>query len=257
MPRHSRLDIAGVPQLVLQRGTDDRPIFRCGEDRRQYLMKLQISSTRYACSVHAYALLPNEVCLLATGAMPRAVSRMMQSLGRRYAHYANARDQTEGGFWCGRYRSCPVGGEEHVVRAMCYVDGCPVRVGMVDEVGACEWSSHACHAEGIVVPGLVSHPAYAALGTNGPTRRSKYRALLAACAADAEEILLHIEQGRAWGNERFVQEIAAQFGGCGPARPRGRPRKAKLKAPIFSLATVSPFLLTASIAIMQTAALQM
>lgn len=223
MPRRPRLDVPGCPQLVLQRGLEGKPTFRSAMDFRRFLDEMRVSSTSCGCMVHAYALLPFEVRLLVTGTAPGSVSRMMQSLGRRYAYHANARDGSRGACWQGRYRSCPVG-ESHALLASGYVELSPVRAGFVSNAAAYRWSSYACNALGIPNP-LISSPAgYLALAEQGCEKRARYRELLAG-GLGGETILMHIQQGRAWGDARFLRKVARLFGDRGTAKPRGRPRK--------------------------------
>lgn len=245
MPRRSRLDLAGSPQLVLQRGLEGKPTFRCAADFRRYLEELRVSSISYGCAIHAYALLPREVRLLVTGNEPRAVSRMMQSLGRRYAYYMNARDQSEGACWQGRYRSCPVGGDSHGLLASGYVERSPITAGFVSNPAAYRWSSYACNALGLTDPVIKPQAAYLALAGQGCAPHTRYRALLVD-RLDGETILMHIQQGRAWGDARFLRKVAKMFGDRGTAKPRGRPRKPRHKSRSLSYfpMTLSLFLLT-------------
>jgi len=245
LPRRSRLEVVGSPQLILQRGLATKPTFRCATDFRRYLEDLRASSALYRCKVHAYALLPREVRLLVTGDDPGAVSRMMQSLGRRYAYYVNARDDSAGACWEGRYHSCPIGGDSHVVLACGYVELSPIRAGFVSNAAAYRWSSYACNALGIPDPAIDPPMAYLALAEQGSDRRARYRALLAD-GLDSATILMHIRQGRAWGDARFLRRVARMFGDRGIVKPRGRPGKLKPGSSTVShlLITLSPFLLT-------------
>lgn len=248
LPRHSRLDIPGSPQLVLQRGVDLKPTFRCAADFRRYLEALRVSSASYGCEVHAYALLPSEVRLLVTGSIPGAVSRMMQSLGRRYAYCINAREGTKGACWQGRYRSCLVG-HAHALLASGYVELTPVRGGVVSNAAAYRWSSYACNALGIPNPVISPPPGYLALAEQDCEKRARYREVLAR-GLNGETILMHVQQGRAWGDAKFLRKVAKLFGDRGAAKPRGRPRKrpfGPIVIPAF-LTTLSPFLLTRWIA---------
>lgn len=258
MPRRARLDVANTPQLVVQCGAEDIPVFGGADDFRRYLSDLQASSSRYGCAIHAYALLPHRVELLVTGAAPGSVPRMMQSLGRRYAQYANARNAKQGACWQGRYRSCPVGGGEYILRAYAHVESSPMRAGCVSDPGAYRWSSYACNGLGDTNPLVVPHPAYTALASRPHVRRGRYRDLLVlSAAADEQEILMHIHQGCAWGGIGFLKRVAAKWGDCPLARPRGRPRKAFSTNPTRVLRTLSPFLLTGSIQLLQTVAAAM
>jgi putative transposase len=225
MPRRARLEIAGASQLVLQSSPDHLPMFFRTRDYRRYLDDLRASSVRCECEVHAYALLPLAASLLVTGSKSGAVARMMQSLGRRYARYANARDGLQGARWQGRYRSCPVGGAEHVLRAAQYVELSPVRAGLVSSPGAYRWSSYAAVVSGTHDPVLTPHAALLALSGKSFVRRARYRRLMEESPRDDVTLRLHLEQGRAWGCEEFLREVAAKYGECRPAKSRGRPRK--------------------------------
>ena len=244
MPRRSRLDVPGSPQLVLQRGVEGKPTFRCAADFRRYIEALQVSSTSYDCMVHAYALLPFEARLLITGSVPGAVSRMMQSLGRRYAYSVNAREGSTGACWQGRYRSCPVG-HTHALLASGYVELSPVTAGFVSNAAAYRWSSYACNALGIPNPVVIPPPGYLTLAEQDCEKRAQYRELLAG-GLSGDAILMHIQQGRAWGDARFLRKVTRLFGDRGVAKPRGRPRKLRPDSGTVRtfLTSLSPFLLT-------------
>jgi len=244
VPRRPRLDIAGSPQLVLQRGLESKQTFRCAADFCRYLEALQASSASCGCVVHAYALLPSEVRLLVTGNVPGAVSHMMQSLGRRYAYSVNAREGSTGACWQGRYCSCPVG-HTHALLASGYVELSPVKAGFVSNAAAYRWSSYACNALGIPNPLISPPPGYLALAEQDCEKRAHYRELLAG-GSHGETILMHIQQGRAWGDARFLRNVARLFGDRGTAKPRGRPRKSQRSPGIVPIlmTTLSPFLLT-------------
>ena len=85
MPRRPRINLAGHPQHVVQRGHNREACFFADEDYLFYLHWLREGAKKYACDVHAYALMSNHVHLLLTAHRPDAISRLMQSLGRRYA----------------------------------------------------------------------------------------------------------------------------------------------------------------------------
>lgn len=241
MPRNARLEFAGIPQLILQRSPDGLPMFRRPDDYACFLQDLQDSANRYGCAVHAFALLPLEVALLVTGPRLGAVSRMMQMLGRRFAAYANKRDRTRGARWSGRYRSCPVGGHAHVLRAQTYVELSPVRAGLVSDPCSYRWSSCAANSVGTPSSWIVAHDAYVALADRPGMRCARYRKVAQECGID-DELRMHVEQGRAWGSDAFLREVARRRGRSIQARPQGRPRTRNLAVRMWT--TLSPFILT-------------
>lgn len=242
MPRQARLDLAGSPQLVVQRSPDGLPMFRRADDYVRFLEDLEASSRRYGCAVHAYALLPLEVGLFVTGPRLGAVSRMMQMLGRRFASYANKRDGTQGARWRGRYHSCPVGGDTHVLRAQSYVELSPVRAGLVSDPCSYRWSSYAANSVGMPSSWVVAHDAYVALATRPGLQCARYRKFVQESRVDDDEIRMHVEQGRAWGSDGFLREVARHRGPWIPVRPQGRPRTRNLAVRMWT--TLSPFILT-------------
>ncbi|SHH32704.1 transposase [Ferrimonas marina] len=66
MARLRRLDLAGIPQHVIQRGNNRQACFFGDEDRHCYLNKLREASGKYDVAIHAYVLMTNHVHLLVT-----------------------------------------------------------------------------------------------------------------------------------------------------------------------------------------------
>lgn len=224
MPRQPRLDIAGVPQHVMQIGSGDTPVFACADDRHAYLDMVYEASRADDCEVHAYALASSRAQMLVTGRTPGAVARMMRRAGLAYARRANARDGRRGACWRGRYQSCPVGGDRYILLACGHVErsaGPDPRSTPGDTL----WSSHARNAHGADDPLVSPHPAYVGLGGSPGERMYRYRGLFEHSGEIDVELAMHTRQGRAWGSDDFLQEVAATLGARPPARPPGRPRK--------------------------------
>jgi len=74
---------------VIQRGNDRQPCFYSEEDYQFYLDCLYDACKRYHVNLHAYVLMTNHVHLLMTPETSDGVSRVMQSIGRRYVQYVN------------------------------------------------------------------------------------------------------------------------------------------------------------------------
>ena len=78
MPRRPRLNLAGLPQHIVQRGNNRQPCFFAEDEYRFYLHWLQLGAERYGCVIHVYVLMTNHVHVLATPTAPNTVSRLMQ-----------------------------------------------------------------------------------------------------------------------------------------------------------------------------------
>lgn len=129
MARPLRLELAGVPLHVIQRGNNRSACFFSDGDYRLYLDCLRAASAKCGCAVHAYVLMTNHVHLLLTPREPRAVSRLMQSVGRRYVRTINGRHQRSGTLWEGRFRSSLIDSEQYFLACQQYIECNPVRPG--------------------------------------------------------------------------------------------------------------------------------
>ena len=96
----------GVPQLIVQRASNRDTCFFVEKDYQYYLEILQEFANEYNCQIHAYALMPNHVHLLATSNSDNGISQLMQVLSRRYAEYVNKTYGATGPLWEGGYKSC-------------------------------------------------------------------------------------------------------------------------------------------------------
>src|SRR5436190_20927952 len=105
MARLPRLAVAGQPHLVIQRARAGQPAFADDADRRLYLDALIGAARSCAVAVHAYALLDDEVCLLATPHQADALGRAMQRVGRAYVPVYNRRHGRQGALWAGRFQA--------------------------------------------------------------------------------------------------------------------------------------------------------
>lgn len=178
MARLPRPDLPGYPQHVIQRGNNRDVIFCADLDYRYYLEKLTDPAAANDCRIHAYVLMTNHVHLLMTPEREGAVSRIMQSLGRRYVRYFNRAYSRTGTLWEGRYRSTVVDTEQYRLTCMRYIDLSPVRAGIVEDAASYPWKSFRANALGgedfVVSP----HAEYKRLGQSGGERAQAYRASL-------------------------------------------------------------------------------
>jgi putative transposase len=227
MARQPRIDLAGVPQHLIQRGNNRQACFYSDEERRRYLQWLDEAAQKYGGSIHAFVLMNNHVHLLATGAEAGALGRMMQSLGRLYVRYFNSKYGRTGTLWEGRYKSCLVDSDRYLLTCYRYIELNPVRAQLVERPGDYRWSSFHGNARGRAVGMLAPHETYLSLGKTAATRASAYRKLFRDAIGDEEirAIRDHVNQGKALGSEGFISHVEATLQRRVRLVPRGRPRK--------------------------------
>ena len=102
MARKPRFNVVGNPQHIIQRGNNRQVTFFAEDDYRFYLECLEEAAKKYDGSIHAYVLMTNHVHLLMTPGQTDSLSRIMQSVGRRYVQYINYTYKRSGTLWEGK-----------------------------------------------------------------------------------------------------------------------------------------------------------
>lgn len=227
MARLPRLVIPNQLHHVVARGNNAQPVFTDEDDYRQLLLWLREVSDQQQVAVHAYALLPASVHLLVTPRDAPGLGRMMQALGRRYVPWYNARHGRSGSLWEGRFRATVIEAARYFIACSHWIEYQPVLGGLVGQMAAYPWSSHAHHLGQQKQPWLTNHPAYWQLGNTPFDREMAYQRL---CEAPPDpKVAAEIEAStrKAWvlGDEAFKATLTKLTERrLQPAR-RGRPPK--------------------------------
>ena len=225
MARRPRFVLPGVPQHVIQRGNNREPCFFSEEDYRAYLSILSEVSITYGCQVHAYVLMTNHIHLLVTPLGLDSLSKMMQSLGRRYVHYINHSYARSGTLWEGRYKASLVQTERYLLTCYRYIELNPVRAGMVASPGDYLWSSYHANAFGEDNKNIICHEEYLRLGTTWIERYKVYRELFRYFINDEMIHIIRdaINQELVVGSERFKDKIEETLQRSARRKQAGRP----------------------------------
>lgn len=230
MARLPRLDLAGHLHLVIQRGRDELPVFVDDDDRRRYLGAMLDSSRECAVAVHAYALMNDQVLLLATPREPTSLARFMQALGRRYVKAFNHRRARRGALWEGRYGTTIVDPASHLLTCIRLIEQAPVRQGLVARTSDWPWSSAPHHAGQKPDSIIAEHAAYWRLGNTPFEREARYALESAVLLGDQEvqQLLGAARHGWPVGSDAFLAALAKDTDR--PIRPRSRGRPAQARA---------------------------
>jgi putative transposase len=227
MARQPRYVLPGQPQHVIQRGNNRDVIFVAEPDYRFYLEKLKNACDNIGCEVHAYVLMTNHVHLLMTPHEEDSLSRVMQSLGRRYVQYYNCRHRRTGTLWEGRYRATLVDAESYLLTCYRYIELNPVRAGMVSDPAEYPWSSYRRNALGQPDMLVSEHTLYRGLGASDEERRHYYRTLFDHCMGKDTLDTIREATNKAWvlGNDRFRARIGDLVNRQTAPKTRGGDRK--------------------------------
>lgn len=212
MARFPRYIIPGQPQHIIQRGNNRQDIFRSGEDYQLFRDALVEASVKHDLAIHAYVLMTNHIHLLATPGPADSISKVFQSVGRKYVQYFNYTYKRSGTLWEGRYRATVVDSERYLLTVMRYIELNPVRAGMVVHPRDYPWSSYTFNAGGEMgknVDWLVPQREYLRLGRSVQLRQEAYRQLFKAALSkdDLKAIRESTHKGWALGDDQFVKKI--------------------------------------------------
>jgi putative transposase len=215
----------GQAHHVLQRGNNRQPVFFDDLGRRLFLRWLGEAVAAEECRLHAYVLMTNHFHLALTAPRPAALSRVMQSLGRRYVGHVNRSEGRTGTLWEGRYKSTILDSETYLLACLRYIEANPLRARMVARAEDHPWSSYPHNALGRPDALLVPHETYQALGASAAERQAEYRALFAQ-GLDAElldTLRDAIQRGWTPGSDRFKRDVEQALGARTNPPRRGRP----------------------------------
>ncbi len=173
MSRKTSHKTAGITHHIVQRGFDGAQCFSIEDDYLVYLDCLKEEAERHRCQVHAYALLPDRVQLLASSDTEHRLCAMMRNVCRRYVEYVNYVHQRNGTLWA-RRESSVVNSERSLLACYRAIESYPVRAGIAETPADYRWSSHNHHALGSEDMVTRDHPAYLALGKTGCERQLAY-----------------------------------------------------------------------------------
>jgi len=90
----------------------------------------------------------NHVHLVLTPNTVLGISRLIQSIGRRYVRYVNEVYARTGTLWEGRHKGHVIQSERHLLQCYQYVELNPVRAGMVTSPANYSWPSYRHHGLG-------------------------------------------------------------------------------------------------------------
>ncbi len=206
-------------------------IFAAEADYQFFRDALVKAATKYGLTIHAYVWMTNHIHLLVTPEFAHSISKVLQSVGRRYVQYFNYTYRRSGTLWEGRYRATVVDSEWYLLTVMRYIELNSVRAGIVTDPKDYPWSSYRCNAlgdSGLNADWRLPHREYLRLGRTRAERQRAYREVFQAAIAaeDLNAIRECTHKGWALGRDQFREQIEAVGQRRATSKGVGRPRKA-------------------------------
>jgi len=227
MARQPRLILPKQAHHILQRGNDRQRIFREPEDYERFLGWLAEAARSYRVAIHAYALLPTQLQLLATPETEEGLAAMMQKLGRLYVPWYNAKYARAGGLFEGRFRTAVVEPDRHLLMCSRYIELAPVREGEAAEPASYPWSSYRHHAGVQMDAAVTDHVLFWKLGNTPFQREAAYIDLVGQGIGPDElaQVAGAVHTGQPLGSQAFKLELERQTQRRILPAKRGRPFK--------------------------------
>jgi putative transposase len=227
MARQPRLILPKQAHHILQRGNDRQRIFREPADYERFLAWLGEAARFYKVAIHAYALLPTQLQLLATPETEEGLAAMMQKLGRFYVPWYNAKYERAGGLFEGRFRTAVVEPDRHLLMCSCFIELAPVREGEAVEPAAWPWSSYRHHAGVHADTVVTDHALFWRLGNTPFQREAAYIDLVGQGigADELAQVAAAVQKGQPLGSHAFKLELERQTQRRILPAKRGRPFK--------------------------------
>lgn len=151
MPRQARFLEPQLPYHITQRGNYKQDVFADDEDRHKYLSLLHFYSGRYHLEIWGFCLMDNHVHLIAYPENADSLSRALAVTHMSYAQYLHRKTGISGHLWQGRFFSCALD-DNHLIRAMRYVEMNPIRAKLVTKPEDWTWSSARHHLDLETIP---------------------------------------------------------------------------------------------------------
>jgi putative transposase len=227
MARLQRVVLPGYPLHMMVKGHNSQDIFTTDEEKKSYLEWLKEAAREYELAIHAYALMPNHVHILATPKTTLSASKVMQSIGRRYAQLFNQTHGSSGTVWEGRFKSCLIDPDAYFLLVQKYIEQNPVRAGLVQKPEEWTWSSYRHHVGSETIPWIADHPSYWAIANTPFERQMAWKTFVLEQLSlhEIEKVSKHLSYGWPLASDLFLKQLMQKT--TRPLQPRaaGRPKK--------------------------------
>lgn len=227
MARLPRYVLPGHPQHVIQRGNNRNIIFASDEDINCFRDCLLDACTKHEVIIHAYVFMTNHVHLLMTPQNENGISKVIQSVGRKYVQYFNYTYRRTGTLWEGRYKATLIDTEAYLLTCYRYIELNPVRAKMVKSPAEYAWSSYRYNGLGKADKLVTPHALYQRLGATEEERQHAYRELFQYHIDNGTLEDIRDATNKAWvlGGEQFQAEIEIMLDRRARPLPKGGDRR--------------------------------
>lgn len=219
LARKVRIFVKDSSQHVILKSVNELAIFQDKSDYEAFRAILQECVNSHDLAIHAYVLMPHFFEFLATPSHEDALSKFMQSLGRKYVAYFNKKYERSGTIWEGRFKSSLVENAKFLFDIMVYIENIAPKEYAFSSAGKNLYNKK---------DDIVSfHSLYKKLGFTDEQRVQNYSSFYNAKADEkkAEFIVECLEKQNVTGSLEFIKNLEKIVGITLLLKERGRPKK--------------------------------
>jgi REP element-mobilizing transposase RayT len=203
MSRRPRVFAPGLLYHVIVRGNQRRKTFRCDDDYKAYLDRLQKYRAKCNVRIYAYCLMPNHVHLLVeTGSTPLA--KFMQGLQQSYTQHFNRSYRKVGHLFQGRYKAIICDRDKYLLALVRYIHLNPVRAQLATRPERYAYSGHNSYLTNGTAKIVEVTPILKLLGD----KKAYERFVLEAIGENHNQAYYAVEDQRFLGEEGFGEELS-------------------------------------------------
>lgn len=218
MPRVARGLADGMIYHVINRGNGRQEVFHKDEDFRAFTDLLGAAKEKYPVKLLSYCLMSNHFHLLLSPDKADDLSKFMQWLMTSHVRRYHSHYRTNGHVWQGRFKSFIVEHDRQLLTVVRYIEGNPLRKGLVESANEWFWSSHGERVNG-TSSNLVDE-----LPLPLPEQWTEY-VNTPLTDGELERMQQCVNRGAPFGSLEWRSRLCAQLGLESTIRPKGRPKK--------------------------------
>ena len=219
----------GLVYHAINRGNNRDRVFWGDGDFQAFLRSLAQTQLRYPFELFGYALMTNPFHLLLRPETGQSINRILQSLTVAHTYRYHRRHRSVGHVWQGRFKSPVIEDDDHLQVVLRYIEGNPLRAGMVSDLRDDPWTSYAAHGLGQSNSLISELPAWSRLAATEAARQEYWRGWVHTPLTEKELATLRrsVTSGRPFGNESWVSGMSERLGLSSEPKRRGRPPRSR------------------------------
>lgn len=218
MPRISRGLVDGFIYHVLNRGNSGQEVFHKENDYVAFINLMKEAKTLYSVKLFAYCLMPNHFHMVLMPNKAEDLSKWMQWLMTSHVRRHHRHYKTSGHVWKGRFKSFVIQKDSHLLTVLRYVEGNPVKAGLVNYAKDWLWSSHREAIDKVSRILIDEVP----IEIQGDWSKCVDEPLT---EKELEKIRQSVNRQSPYGALQWQKEVVKELGLESTIRSRGRPRK--------------------------------